>query len=44
LELIQVGLRKKADYTYVKIFSARHATGWEPRPAAEIAIPAAGAR
>lgn len=44
LELIQVGLRKKADYTYGKIFSARHATGWEPRPAAEIAIPAAGAR
>ena len=27
-----------------KIFSARHAMGWEPRPAAEIAIPAAGAR
>jgi len=25
LELIQVGLRKKADYTYGKIFSARHA-------------------
>jgi anaerobic magnesium-protoporphyrin IX monomethyl ester cyclase len=44
LELIQLGLRKKADYTYGKIFSARHAAGWEPRPAVDIAIPAAGAR
>jgi radical SAM superfamily enzyme YgiQ (UPF0313 family) len=44
LELIQAGLRKKADYTYDKVLSARHAAGWEPRAAAEIAIPAAGAR
>jgi radical SAM superfamily enzyme YgiQ (UPF0313 family) len=44
LELIQTGLRRKADYTYGKIFSAHHAPGWEPRPAADIAIPAAGAR
>jgi anaerobic magnesium-protoporphyrin IX monomethyl ester cyclase len=44
LDLIQVGLRKKADYTYGKLFPAQHAAGWEPKPAREIAIPAAGAR
>ena len=44
LELIELGLRKKADYTYGKLFPAQHAAGWEPRPAREIAVPAAGAR
>ena len=44
LELIQLGLRKKADHTYGKLFPAQHAAGWEPKPAREIAIPAAGAR
>jgi len=44
LELMQLGLRKKADHTYGKLFPARHATGWEPKPAREIAVPAAGAR
>ena len=44
LELIQLGLRKKADHTYGKLAGTHHAAGWEPRPAQEIALPAPGSR
>ena len=44
LELIQLGLRKKADHTYGKLAGAHHAAGWEPRLAQEIALPAPGSR